>query len=302
MDPKPPSGEMWLAPPPSGSSAALRLPGAQDPPSVDDHLVKPETREQLVRGRRVVAMPALPPHGDRHFELDYVIRAHVKEGYIGSSDLLTRVSHGSDFATDTCVRRAGIDPKTGARYLEELAFEIVNEQSMRDVTEQAEDLTARGVRRVIAIFVKKGDVCEWSTATGSWKKLDLDSTFADPTLARPLRVRELLDAAEADNAVARALITKDNPVIAELTDRTRKQGRQEGREAGLQEGRDAGLQEGREAGRQEGHRQGLVRGVELACELLGIELTQDRRAHMNNLDARQLEALIEHLRTARRWP
>ncbi len=225
MDPKPPSGEMWLAPPPSGAAASLRLPAARDLPSVDDHLVQPETREQLVRGRRVVAMPALPPHGDRHFELDYVIRAHVKEGYVGSSDLLTRVAQGSDFATDTCVRRAGIDPRTGVRYLEELAFEIVNEQSLRDVTEQAEDLTARGVRRVLAIFVKKGTVCEWSTETSSWKQLDLDAPFSDPTLARPLRVRELLDAAEADNAVARALVTKNNPVIAELKDRSRQEGR-----------------------------------------------------------------------------
>lgn len=280
MDPKPSSREMWLAPPPSGSSAALRLPASREPPPVDEHLVQPETREreQLVRGRKVIAMPALPPHGDRHFKLDYVIGAHVKEGYIGSTDLLTRSAEASDFATDTCVRRAGIDPRTKTRYLEELAFEIVNEQSLRDITEQAEDLTARGVRRLVAIFVKKGEVCEWSAEAGAWKKLDPEGTFADPTLARPLRVKELLDAAEADNAVARALLTKNNPVLAELKDQGRKEGHKEGR------------------------REGLLRAVELACELLAIDLTDERRAHLNELDVPRLEALVERLRTERRWP
>ncbi len=286
MDPKPPSGEMWLAPPPSGSSAALRFPSSYEPPSVDEHLVKPETREQLVRGRKVVAMPALPPHGDRHFKLDYVIGAHVKEGYVGSTDLLTRSAESSDFATDTCVRRAGIDPRTRTRYLEELAFEIVNEQSMRDITEQAQDLTARGVRRLVAIFVKKGQVCEWSVKAGTWETLDPDGTFSDPTLTRPLRVKELLDAAEADNAVARALVEKNNPVLVEL------------RAADLEQGRKEGLKEGR----KEGHKEGLVRAVELACALLGIDLTAERRAFLGEIDAVRLEALLEHLRVERRWP
>jgi hypothetical protein len=186
-------------------------------PPLDEHLVQPETtRDQLVRGRKVVAMPSLPPHGDRHFKIDYDIGAHVKEGYVGSTDLLTRSAETSDFATDTCVRKEGIDPRTGQRYLEELAFEIVNEQSMRDITEQAEDLTARGVRRLIAIFVDKGEVCEWCPSTGDWNTLDPEGTFADPTLVRPLRIRELLHPAEADNAVVCALSAKGNPVLQEL--------------------------------------------------------------------------------------
>lgn len=74
-----------------------------------------------------------------------MIGAHVKEGYVGSTDLLTRAAPSSDFATDTCIRRDGIDPATNTRYLQELAFEVVNEQSMRDITDQAEDLTALAV-------------------------------------------------------------------------------------------------------------------------------------------------------------
>jgi hypothetical protein len=42
---------------------------------MDERLVQPETREQLLRGRRLVALPANPPHGDRHFRLDYALGA-----------------------------------------------------------------------------------------------------------------------------------------------------------------------------------------------------------------------------------
>jgi hypothetical protein len=269
---------MLLAPPHAGYSAALRFPAhgppAREPAPVDERLVEPESREQIVRGRRVLAMPANPEHGDRHFELDYVIRAHVKDGYVGSTDLLTRSAVSSDFATDTCVRRQGKDPSTGTRYLEELAFEVVNEQSLRDITEQAEDLIARGVRRVIAIFVKKGEVREWSPRTGEWTKLDPEGTFSDATLARSLRVKDLLGAAEADDAVARALLAKDNPVL---------------REAG-------------KASAQEGEKKGLRQGIAAACELLGIELGPEHRARIDALDVAGLEALLAHLRVDRRWP
>jgi hypothetical protein len=263
---------MLLAPPRSGPGAALRLPPAAEPPPIDERLVRPEKREQIVRGRRVLALPANPAHGDRHFELDYIIRAHVKEGYVGSTDLLTRSAERSDFATDTCVRRAGLDPRTDTRYLEELAFEVVNEQSLRDITEQAEDLTARGVRRVVAIFVKKGEVCD------------------------------LLDAAEADNAVARALLAKNNPVLTEVAIESHKAGLAEGKKKGLAEGKKKGLAEGEKKGLAEGEKQGLRRGIEVACDLLGIELTEERRARLIGLDASGLEALLAQIRAQRRWP
>jgi hypothetical protein len=278
------------------------MPSVSEPPPIDEHLVEPETREQLLRGRRLVAMPAKPPHGDRHFRLDYVIGAHVKDGYVGSTDLLTRSAERSDFATDTCVRREGIDPTTNTRYLEELAFEVVNEQSLRDITEQAEDLSARGVRRLVAIFVKKGEACEWSAKKGEWKRLDPEETFSDPTLARPLRVRELLDAAEADNAVVRALLAKKNPLLAQILTEGEKKGLAEGEKKGLAEGEKKGLAEGEKKGLAEGEKKGLRQGIEIACELLGIELTEERRARMNELDASGLEALLAHLRTARRFP
>jgi hypothetical protein len=207
-----------------------------------------------------------------------VIGAHVREGYVGSTELLTRSSESSDFATDTCIRRDGIDPTTKTRYLEELAFEVVNEQTLRDVTEKAEDLSARGVRRVVAIFVKSGEACEWSAEKSGWTKLDPDGIFSDRTLARPLYVKELLNAAEADNAVARALLAKNNPVLAQR------------------------LADGAKKGLAEGEKKGLRQGIEIACELLGIELTAERRARMSELDASGLESWLAHLRAERRLP
>ena len=258
---------MLLAPSKSGASA-LRLPAARDFPPVDEHLVQPETtRDELIRGRRVMAMPALPPHADRHFKLDYVIGAYVKEGYVGATELLTRPAQASDFATDTCIRREGVDPATGSRHLEELAFEVVSEQSMRDITEKAEDLTSRGVRRVVAIFVKKGEACEWKS--GAWKKLEPEAMFSDPTLARPLRVRALLDAAEADNAVASALLAKGNPVLMKLS--------------------------------AQGEAKGLRAAVRSLCRVLSITLTAEREDALEGMTAAELDALRERIERDRRW-
>jgi hypothetical protein len=116
----------------------MRLPGRTSFPKVDDHLVQPEvTRDEMIGGRRVVAMPAKEPHADQHSDLDYVLRAHAAPGYRSSSDLLTRHDVDSDFASDACLRKEGIDPETGTRYLEEIAFEVVSEQNEQVVAEKA---------------------------------------------------------------------------------------------------------------------------------------------------------------------
>jgi len=284
MDPKPPATRVLLAPASNGSSAAIRLPPRETPLSPDDHLVTPEvTRDELIRGRRVVAMPALPPHADQQFGLGYVIGAHVKPGFTGSAELLTRVSEGSDFATDVCVRKSGTNPETGARYLEELAFEVVNEQSLRDITEKAEDLTRRGVRRVIAIFVKKGEVCEW--VSGAFRRLDPEAILADPTLARPLRVRALIDAAEADDAVAQALLAKHNPVL--VKSRTEAEAK--------------ALAAGEAKGLAAGEAKGLRAAVRDLCEVLAIPLTPEREDTITKMTVTDLETLRERIKRDRRW-
>ncbi|MFY9822587.1 MAG: hypothetical protein WAM82_14475 [Thermoanaerobaculia bacterium] len=201
---------------PGASGGSLHLPG-HGFLRVDDHLVVPEvTRDEIIDGRRVVAFPAEAPHATQHGDLHYVLRAHVAPGYRGAVDLLTRQGQKSDFASDACVYRDGIDPSTGTRYLEEIAFEIVSEQSDRDVTEKALAMHRRGVRRIFAAFVKRAQLSEWSPESRSWHPLAAGTRIEDRCLAVPLPVAALLDAAEADNAVAEALIAKGNRTILNL--------------------------------------------------------------------------------------
>lgn len=207
-------GYSLKAPGPSGASR--HLPGRSDFPRIDDHLVVPEvTRDEVINGRRVVAQPALEPHATRHSDLDYVVRAHVAPGYLSAADLLTRFGETSDFATDSSIHRKGSDPRTGQRHLEELAFEVVSEQSQQNVTDKAVEMHRRGVRRIFAVFVKGTPrVGEWDSGSGSWRFLDpATAVIEDRCLVKPLAVASLLDAAVADNAVAEALIAKQTPAL-----------------------------------------------------------------------------------------
>jgi hypothetical protein len=225
MDPK--LGQTFSAPG-HASASALRFPRVHEGsfPGVDDHIVRPETREEMVRGELILAQPAKPPHADCHSTLDNVTATHVAPGYIASCDLLTRFGPRSNFATDVCVRKKGTDPESGGRYLEELAFEIVNEQSLRHITIRAEDIAARGVRRLIVIFVKRGTVTEWSPAEHRFVPLSLDGVLEDPTLAHPIPIRAMLDAAVAEQAVAAVVWAQDNPWILERKQELRTQTQQ----------------------------------------------------------------------------
>lgn len=224
------TGYHLKAPGLSGSGASMRLPGRGSFPGLDDHLVEPEvTRDEIIGGQRVVAMPAQPPHAIRHSKLSYVLEPQVAPGYTGAADLLTRHGLKEDFASDACVFKDGVDPATGGRYLEEIAFEVVSEQSEQYATEKAVKMHHRGVRRIFSVWVK-GDqrVCEWSPETRSWRRLEVDSRIEDPCLMRPLVVGALLDAAVADNEVAEALVAKGNPVIRKREDAARNEGEAQG--------------------------------------------------------------------------
>jgi hypothetical protein len=207
------TGYSLKAPGSSEFSRSLRLPGRF--PRLDDHLVEAEvTRDEIVAGRRLIAHPAQPAHANKQFELDFVLATHLAPGYTGAADLLTRHDQDSDFASDACVYKDGVDPETGTRYLEELAFEVVSEQNERVVTEKAPPMHRRGVRRIFAIFVKgKRRVCEWDHESQSWRVLGRDSQIEDPCLVTPLPVAALLDAAVAAIAVVKGLAAQGNPEL-----------------------------------------------------------------------------------------
>ena len=200
---------------PGASGSSQRLPGWHSFPPLDEHLVEPEvTRDEIIGGRKVVAQPAQEPHATRQFSLSYVLAPHLAPGYTGAADLITRVDIDSNFATDACVYKSGVDPQTGTRYLEELAFEVVSEQNEGVVTEKALRMHRRGVRRIFAIFVKgEPRVCEWAAETRSWRLLDPSSHIEDPCLKVPLKVAALLDAAAANQAVIEALAAQGEATL-----------------------------------------------------------------------------------------
>lgn len=223
-------GYSLKAPGRPGSGTPMHLPGRGDFPRVDDHLVQPEvTREEVIGGQKVVASPAQRPHALQNSRLDYVLQAHVAPGYEAATDLLTRHDRDSDFATDACIYKEGIDPETGARCLEELAFEIISEQNQNLAMQKAVRMQRRGVRRIFSIWVKGSNrVCEWSPESQGWSLLDRESSIQDSCFVRPLSVGALLDAAAADNAVAEALLAKGNPILQEKAAAARAEGRAEG--------------------------------------------------------------------------
>jgi hypothetical protein len=222
---------------PGSSGGSMRLPGRGSFPAVDDHLVVAEiTRDEIINGRRVVASPAHPPHATKQLDLGYVLRAHVAPGYIAAADLLTRVAETSDFASDACIYKEGIDPSTGTRFLEEIAFEVVSEQREREAAEKAEAMQRRGVRRIFGVFVKRPRLCEWSAEGRTWSPLDAGSQIVDRCLVAPLAVAALLDAALADNAVVEALIAKGNPMLRNREAAAEAMGEARGEARGKAEG------------------------------------------------------------------
>jgi hypothetical protein len=180
-------------------------------------------------------------HGQQQTWLDYVICPQVAPGYEAATDLLTRLSEDYNFAGDASIRKAGIDPATDDRYLEEIVFEVKATQSESNLRVRVRELSRRGVRRIFAIYVQGdkqgrhitvGPVKEWSAATGDWLELDPDSVIKDRCLRAPLPVRALIDRVAADNAVARALSAKGNPAIKKIYEQGEKAGYEQGEKAG----------------------------------------------------------------------
>ncbi|MCP4661480.1 MAG: hypothetical protein GY856_39250, partial [bacterium] len=167
--------EQASAVPEPSPAAAESLP-AGGWPRVDDYLDEPDEvhRWERIGDERLEALPATPGHGDPHATLDALVVAHLAKGFVSSVDLKTRVSKKQEYASDTCVRKAGIDPTTKTRYLEQLVFEVVHKRSKQKTRERASGFAARGVHRQIGIFVREKTVREWLKSENDWgEPLDL---------------------------------------------------------------------------------------------------------------------------------
>lgn len=208
--------------------------GTASPPiPVDERLIAPDTRYEVIDGRVCYVSPADPPHASRHSKLSALLEAYVAPGYDAASDMLTRTSETGDMAPDGSVYPSDPDPHPGGRQLEEVAFEVVSTGRLPAAGDKAAALCGGGVRRVFAIDVAERRLLEWSRPAARWEALGAEAVIEDRVFVIPLPVAELMGAAKADDGVAKALLAKRNPVLM----RTVAEGEERGRARGLAEGK-----------------------------------------------------------------
>ena len=198
-------------------------------PAVDERLVAPESGYEIDGGKLVRVSPSDPPHAIRHSKISALLEAHVADDFEVACDMLTRLSETSDRAPDASVFPRAPDPDTGGRQIEQLAFEVVSTESLGHAGKKASELCARGVRRVFAVDVERVRAFEWSHELGTWRLLDLAASIEDPALAVALPLDALVRAVKADDAIARALLAKHNPVLVAALAERGEQGRAEGK-------------------------------------------------------------------------
>jgi Uma2 family endonuclease len=281
-DPERAAAEVWWGMSPGAAHAESEL------PDIDDRLVEPETPYEMLDGELVYVSPADPPHGKLHLQLAALIEAHTGFAFEAAADLLTRTSKRDDVAPDVSVYPDAPHPETGGRQLEQLAFEIVSTESLRHAARNAAKLTRRGVRRVFAIDVERARVLEWSTARRGWRELDASGHIEDPALEVPLPIEAIIHAAKADDAVARALLARHNPVLEARLAERHDEGVREGRARGVEEGRARGVEEGLARGIAHAAR-ALADAVLAVLAVRGIAVGEAERARI--VDERDLARL-----------
>ena len=220
----------------------------------------------------------------------------VRSGYDVVSDVLTRTSQRDDLAPDVSVVPLGKDAKSGGRRLEELAFEVVSTQRLSLAAKRAAALAGRGVRRVFAIDVKRKRALEWSRETHAWKMLPARGDLRDRALVLPLPLDALVHMAKSDDAVARALLAKKNPVI----DAAIREGRVEAAAKGRADGEAKGRAEGEAKGRAEGEAKGKADALLKLLRARALRVSSRDRARISScVDGRRLDRWIRRAVTAR---
>jgi Uma2 family endonuclease len=265
------------------SGAAGRRPAKRRAglPDVDERLVMPETRFEVIDGKVEFVPPSDEPHGSRHSKISALLEAYAASGYDVASDMLTRTSARNDLAPDASVFPAARDPHTGGRQLEELAFEVLSTERVGHAAKKARALTERGVRRVFAIDVERKRALVWSSETNTWQILPLDSAIEDHALALPLPLRALVEAVSSDDAVAQALLAKKNPVITTALASAERKGKAEGR------------REGKAEGRREGERKGAVKSaIKTLLAVLAARGLEVRKKHEKQIRSTEKEAVL----------
>lgn len=246
-------------------------------PPVDDHLLRDGSPFELLNGRLIPVPPADEPHSLAHSDLVTLLHAHVAPGFRVGVDLMTRVAIDSEVAPDASVYPEGRDDD-GHRQLEALAFEVLASERRPHAAHKARLLVARGVRRVFAIDLGWSQVLEWDMTLaggqGDWRLLPPGSVIEDTCLVRSLSTNALRGAVQVSHEVMEGWVAKKHPVLE--------------RELELREAK--------------GEARGLREALADLCEVLGVELTNERREHLARFELEALRALWAHLKAHKTWP
>jgi hypothetical protein len=105
------------------------------------------------------------------------------------------------------------------------------------VTGRKASSASTGHRRCLARAVALSRGLEWSAELGTWRGLDPAGHIEDAALETPLPIEAMLHAARADNALARVLVARRNPVIEAVRAEDRAAGKAEGVQEGFLRGK-----------------------------------------------------------------
>jgi hypothetical protein len=81
-----------------------------DLPTIDERLVAPGSRHEIIDGRVVYLPPCDPPQGESHAMLAALLHAHKHPAYRVALDMLTRTSRIDDIAPDASIFARAPDP------------------------------------------------------------------------------------------------------------------------------------------------------------------------------------------------
>jgi hypothetical protein len=247
MTPRSPSQPALLAP--GISSHGAYAPGRHDRlPAVDDRIVAPESRAEIIDNHVYRTMGANQPHGVQHFDAAGLFSGVLADGYSGAIDMLTRTDESTDTAPDISVFPSAPDPSTGGRQLEEIALEVLDTEQLSHATRKTEKYAERGVRRIFALRVTNRMVYEWNHEHGDWVELGVDALITDRCFLAPFPPAAFLDRLLARETIAQSLFAHPNRVVKEVLAKTRDEGVKLGRDEGVKLGRDEGVKLGRDEG------------------------------------------------------
>jgi hypothetical protein len=166
----------------------------------------------------------------------------------------------------------------------ELLFELVDSSHPRDIDAVARKQIARGLRRVICIFVHEGAVREWSPEEEAWRVLDPAGMISDPVLSVPIPIATLLAPTNEEIVGAWRLGTKRWLAIKDEDEAEAAATRAEHRKWWRK------------------LRNACITVFDELCVHSGVSMTTKERARMEELDPDDLVLLFDEALATRRIP